>query len=308
VTSIPGPTKVTAPIAHPTIAWLKKHEPRGRPLPQIRFSHFAFGRVIQPDSDDPVRIGIAVGGKGALCDYYFAPLEPRTYGSGCGGWFTSGPIRLGSWYESPIQHFNGRLAGYNAKDQVAGIVELHGNAVATPCPVPSFAKPVSALPSPRPWERIDLATLSVNGQHILGLTPQEVEAALGKPTTTRSNAQIPELRYGGSLPSTYGLSVGFSKKGDRLFANSLSFRSPALVDAKLGHILRLPPAELERAIVRAYGARLRVFVSYGSNPSLFSACTAVLKERGAPSGISFGLDPYRPSRPFLDIRANAYGG
>jgi hypothetical protein len=350
--SVPGPTKVTTPIAHPTISWLKRHEPRGKPLPPIRFNHFTFGRVIQPDPDDPVRIGISIGGRGALCDYYFAPLAPRTYGSGCGGWFATGPIRLGSSYEAPIEHFNGfvadgithvvafltggrivqaalrdnvfsvalpetelpgRIVGYNAKNQVAGIVDLPGNAVATPCPVPSFTKPVKALPSPRPWARIDLATLSVNGHRILGLTPQEVEAALGKPTTTRPNAQItnhvsiPEFRYGGSLPSTYGLSVGFSKKGDRIFANSLSFQSPSLVDAKLGHILRMPPAELQRAISRAYTASLRVFISYGSNPGLFSACTAVMKERSAPSGISFGIDPYRPSRPFLDIRANAYG-
>ena len=118
---------------------------------------------------------------------------------------------------------------------------------------------------------------------------------------------VPEFRYGGSLYSTDGLSVGFSKKGDRIFANPLSFQSPSLVDARLGHVLRMPPADLQRAITRAYGARLRVFISYGSNPGLFSACTAVMKERGAPSGISFGLDPYRPSRPFLDIRANAYG-
>jgi hypothetical protein len=45
-TSIPGPTKVTAPIAHPTISWLKKHEMRGTPLPPVRFAHADFGRVI----------------------------------------------------------------------------------------------------------------------------------------------------------------------------------------------------------------------------------------------------------------------
>jgi hypothetical protein len=350
--SIPGPTKVTAPIAQPTISWLKKHELRGKPLPHVRFSQFSFGRVIQPDPDDPVRIGIAVGGKGALCDYYFAPLAPTTWGGGCGGWFTNGPIRLGSWFNSPIEHFNGfaadgvthvtaflasgrvvqaalsdnvfavavsatelpgRIVGYDAKNRVAGIVELPGNPVAKPCPVPSFAKRVSALPPARPWERIDLATLSVNGRRILGLTPHEVEAALGKPTLIRGKAQItngvpiPEYRYGGALPSTFGLSIGFSKKGDRIFANSLGFQSPSLVDTKLGHVLRMPPAELEQAIKRTYGATLRVFISYGSNPNRLFGCVAVMKQRDAASGISFGLNPYRPSRPFLYIRANAYG-
>ena len=65
------------------------------------------------------------------------------------------------------------------------------------------------------------------------------------------------------------------------------------------------PAALERAITHSYSSALHVFISYGSNPA--SGCTAVLKERSAPSGISFGLNPYRPSRPYLFIRANAYG-
>jgi hypothetical protein len=348
--AIPGPSKVTAPIAHPTISWLKKHEPRGQPLPKVRFSNPAFGRVIQPDPDDPVRIGIAVGAKGALCDYYFTPLAPTTWGGGCGSWFQLGPIRLGSTFESPIEHINGfvadgithvtaflasgrvvqaalrdnvfavavseselpgRIVGYDAQNRVAGIAELQGNSVVKPCPTPTFTQPVSELPAPKPWEKINLATLTVNGQHILGMTPQQVEAALGKPTVIRGNAQIsngvpiPEFRYGGSLPSTLGLSVGFSKKGDRIFANSLSYQSPSLVDAKLGHVLRMQPAELEQAIKRTYGTTLRVFISYGSNPGF--GCTAVLKERNAPSGISIGLNPYRPSRPYLDIRANAYG-
>ena len=348
--AIPGPTRVTAPIAHPTISWLKKHEQRGKPLPNVHFSSPVFGRVIQPDPDDPVRIGIAIGAKGALCDYYFAPLAPTTWGGGCGPWFQFGPIRLGSWFESPISHFNGfvadgithvtaflaggrivqaslrdnvfevavstaelpgRIVGYDANNRVAGIAELPGNPVLKSCPAPTFTAPVSALPSPKPWEKVDLATLTVNGQHILGMSPQEVEAALGKPTVIRGGAQItngvpiPEFRYGGSLPSTLGLSIGFSKKGDRIFANSLNYQAPSLVDAKLGHILRTDPAKLEQAIKRTYGATLRVFLSYGSNPQF--GCTAVLKERNAPSGISIGLNPYRPSRPYLTVRANAYG-
>ena len=188
---------------------------------------------------------------------------------------------------------------------------MPGNSVIKPCPKPTFTKPVSQLPAPEPWEKINLATLTVNGQHILGMAPQQVEAALGKPTVIRGNAQvtngvpIPEFRYGGSLPSTLGLSIGFSKKGARIFANSLSYQSPSLVDAKLGHVLRMQPAALEQAIKRTYGTTLHVFISYGSNPQL--GCTAVLKERNAPSGISIGLNAYRPSRPYLIIRANAYG-
>ncbi len=348
--SVPGPAKVTAPIAHPTIAWLKKHEERGKPLPPVRFGNVVFGRVIQPDPDDPVAVGIAIGARGALCDYAFAPLAPRISGGGCGTWFQQGPIRLGTWEVAPIEHFNGfvadgithvtaflgsgrivqaalrdnvftvavsatelpaRIVGYDAQNRVAGTAEMLGNSVLRPCPTPTFTKPVGALPRAKPWERIDLANMTVNGKQILGLSPAAVEAALGKPAVVRGAAQttngvaIPELRYGGALPSSLGLSVTFSKKGDRIFANQLFFQSPSLTDAKLGHVLRMDPLVLQHAIERRYGSVYRLYMSYGSVPSF--GCNAILARRGRPSGLGLGLDPYRPSRPFLVIRKNALG-
>src|SRR6185312_14567695 len=230
--------------------------------------------------------GVAVGGRGALCTYYFAPLAPTSYGGGCGGWFRFGPLQLASWFMNPIEHLNGlaadgithvtvflasgrvvqaalrdnvfevavsttelpgRLVGYDAHNRVAGVLELFGNAVLTPCPKARFVKPVSQLPPPQPWERVDLATLSVDGKQILGLSPAGVEAVLGKPSGIRPAAQrtngvaIPELRYGGKTFTTARLVISFSKKGDRIFANSLYYRSPSLVDAKLGHVLRMDP-------------------------------------------------------------------
>jgi hypothetical protein len=364
-TQIPGPTKVVAPIAHPQIEWLLRREPRGKPLPPQRIMRVQFGRVIQPDPDDPIRIGVATGTialpPGAprprnlqhrsICVIEFQPLALAAGSADCmPASFPNSPLALGSFLASPITHLNGfvadgithvtaflasgrvvqaalrdnvfavavsatelpgRIVGYDAHNRVAGIVDVPGNSVIKPCPKPTFTKPVSQLPAPKRWEKINLATLTVNGQHILGMTPQQVEVALGKPTVIRGNAQItngvpiPEFRYGGSLPSTLGLSIGFSKKGVRIFANSLSYQSPSLVDAKLGHVLRMQPATLEQAIKRTYGTTLHVFLSYGSNPGL--GCTAVLKELNAPSGISIGLNPYRPSRPYLIIRANAYG-
>ena len=348
----PGPNKVAAPITHPTIRWLKRHEPRGNPLPHLRFQNPVFGRVVQPDPDDPIRIGIGVGGRGALCSYYFTPLAPMTrdYGGGCGGWFQTGPIQLGSWLQAPIQHFNGivadgithvtafladgriiqaalrdnvfevaipatelpgRIVGYDANNRVAGIVELGGNSVLKTCPRAAFTTPVSQLPPPKPWETLDLGALTVNGQHILGMTPQQVETALGKPAVVLGAAQrtngvaIPEFRYGGQEQSTVGLIVSFSKKGSRIFANRLYFQSPSLVDAKLGHVLRVQPSDLQRAITRTYGGVYRLYLSYGSDPS--QGCTAVLPRRNAPRGVSLGMNPYRPSRPYLTISANALG-
>ena len=95
---------------------------------------------------------------------------------------------------------------------------------------------------------------------------------------------IPEYRYGGTAPATVGLTIGFSKKGAHIFANTLTFQS--------------------RAVQRTYGNRYRVLRGYGSNPGL--GCTGTLRRRNAPSGLTFGINPYRPSRPYLEIRANAF--
>ena len=205
----------------------------------------------------------------------------------------------------------GRIVGYDGDNRVAGIVELPGNSVLTPCPRPELTKPISQLPAPEPWERVDLGRLTVNGKRILGMTPAQVKAALGQPDLVRPHNQtvngvpIPAFRYGGSRPSTMGLEVTFAKHQDRIYANGLFFQSPSVVDATLGHVLRLDPARLQRKIEHAYGSRYRTFLGYGSNPQ--RGCTATLKSRGAASGISFGLNPYRPSRPYLTIQANAAG-
>jgi hypothetical protein len=336
---VPGPTRIEAPIAHPTISWLKHHEPRGKPLPTTA-GHPAFGRVIQPDPDDPIETGIAVGARGALCDYFFQPLATQTGGRGCGPWFADGPIRLGNWTSEPISHFDGFVAdgvahvtfflasgrilqaalrdnvfavafpqaelpgevvAYDAKNRVAGITQLPGNGVLAPCPLPAFTTPVAKLPAPRPWERLDLGTLSVNGKQILGMSPGQVIAALGRPAVSRPRDRT--FRYGGTLPSTLGLQVSFGKKGSRIFARSLYFQSPSLVDTKLGHLLRLDPARLEREIAHTYGSAYRVYLDYGSNPQL--GCSAELKRGSGPRGLDLGLDPYRPSRPYLVISSLA---
>jgi hypothetical protein len=100
-------------------------------------------------------------------------------------------------------------------------------------------------------------------------------------------------------------SRAFSKKGDRVFANQLLFQSQSLVDRKLGHVLRIDPRQLQNEIARTYGDTYRTFLSYGSDPNF--GCTATLPERGSPRGLDIGLNPYRPSRPYLTISNNAMG-
>jgi len=76
---------------------------------------------------------------------------------------------------------------------------LPGNAILTACPSPAFTTPTSNLPPAKPWERIDLATMQVNGQMIIGKTTDQVRAILGAPTTIIPAAQTTN---GVAIPNT----------------------------------------------------------------------------------------------------------
>ena len=205
-----------------------------------------------------------------------------------------------------------RLVGFDDQGRVAAITEFPGNAVALPCPPATLPTPTQELPAPRTWERIDLGRMTVAGEPILGRTPDEVRAALGEPTQVIAAAQrtngvaIPEFRYGGVMPADVGLSIRFFKKGDKIYANSLLYQSPSLVDAKLGHLLREQPQELQQKISSTYGTSYRLRRAYGSDPLV--GCSGTFLDRSSPAGISFGVDPHRPSRPFLTIRTNGAAG
>jgi hypothetical protein len=332
--ALPGPSKVEAPITHPTVAWLTRHDPVGKPLPHVGFGNPVFGRVIQPDPDDPTEIGYALTGQGTVGEYEFMPLTGPESGAGCHRWFQTGPLDISSWGPGPIVRFHGlaadgithvaaflasgrvvqaalndnvftvavpeaelpgRIVGYDGHNRVAGIFGIPGNRVLQPCPKPVFTRAVADLPPPQPWERIDLGNLEVNGSPIFGRTPAEVEAALGRPAVWRPHDRA--LRYGGTLPSTTGLQINFAKRGQELVARSLYFRSPSLVDAKLGHLLRLDPAVLQSRLEATYGAS--AMVAYGAVPEL--GCTAELRLRSPKGSIGLGIDPNRPSRPYLEL-------
>jgi hypothetical protein len=358
---IPGaPTLITSPIRSPRIAWLARREKVGGPLPPQPYMTVTFGRVIQPDPDDPVRIGVAIGPARGMTHGHpvrgdwtcLLDFETLRQGGGAGcrpNLFSDGPISLGPWMESPIAHFNGLVAdgivrieaflttgrrvpaalrdnvfsvavpqaelpgeivGYNRRGQVAGIAQLQGNAVAKPCPPAELTTPTSRLPAPEKWEQLDLATLAVAGEPILGKTPAQVQAILGQPALIRPNAQqtnrvgIPEFRYGGTTQATLGLSVTFIKRGEQIVANQLYFQAPSLVDAKLGHLLRLQPEKLQQLVQTTYASRYRLALGYGSNQL---ACSGTFRERTSAAGFSFGLNPNRPSRPYVVISANAGG-
>jgi hypothetical protein len=354
-----APSKVVAPILHPTIAWLTRHEKRGQPLPAEHLGHIIFGRVIHPDPDNPSRLGVALGPASGMS--HGRPLkgiwtclidfEPFSSGGGlsCFPPFQRGVIDVGSWYDSPIVDFTGlaadgivrieaflgngtrvaaalrdnafsvsfpqtelpaELVGYNRQGQVAGITKLPGNGTIQPCPTAKFVTPTNQLPASQPWERIDLADLTVNGQPILGKTPDEVRAILGTPSMIRPVEQkkhvtiIPEYRYGGTTQATLGLSIQFARHGKLIEASRLFFQAPSLTDAKLGHLLRMQPTQLQQLVGSTLGNRYRRTLSYDNNQF---TCTGSFQQRGGAAGFSFGIDPYRPSRPYLQIAANIGG-
>ena len=357
-THIPGaPTKVTAPIADPHVGWLDAREKRGAPLPKQPVK-LTFGRVIQPDPDDPVRVGVAVGPASGItrsrlvtgdwtCLVDFVVLGSGGAISCTKTPFAQGPISSGGYVESPIVAFSGlaadgvarievflasglrvraalrdnvysvsvpeadlpgELVAYDSQGKVAGLESLPGNAVAKPCPPAELTTPTSKLAPPQRWERVDLSTLTVDGHAILGATPAQVVAALGKPALIRprnqvvNNVGVPAYDYGGTTQATAGLEVVFLKRGSRMVANELLYQSPSLVDERLGHVLRAQPVALQARIEDAYGSRYRLTASYGGAQL---TCTGVFQARTGAEGFSFGLDPHRPSRPFLEIVGNA---
>ena len=116
---------------------------------------------------------------------------------------------------------------------------------------------------------------------------------------------MPRLFYGGTLPSTAGLTVSFTRSSGRIYANTLTFQSPSLTDAKLGHVLREQPLQLQQQIRATYNSDYRPFFAYGADPRL--GCMATFRDRASRAGISFGLNPYRPSRPYLTMSTNGGG-
>lgn len=118
--SLPGPTRVEAPIRDPRVGWLERREPRGTPLTPLRGGvKVEFGRFIQPDPDSPIRIGVLRasslplgrrlprGQPEAICIVTSPPLALTAGSFGCSPVFSEGALILGPWGGDPIVAFAG---------------------------------------------------------------------------------------------------------------------------------------------------------------------------------------------------------
>jgi len=205
---------------------------------------------------------------------------------------------------APTAQFPAKMVAYNGEGVAIGVDVFSGAAKPVPCPAAAFSRPISDLPAPKLYERLDIGAREVNGQPIFGRSVDEVANALGRPDriayfSTMNGHREPTLLYGGTTQGGAGLLVRFGWRQGRLRAVSLSYRSPSLVDAQLGHVLRMQPGELERRIASAYGSQYDLSTPYGSEPSL--GCLAVFQTANRAIQLSLSLNPHRPSQPSLTL-------
>jgi len=205
--------------------------------------------------------------------------------------------------QAPTTQLPGKLVAYDERRRVIGILPLPGGAARpAPCPPAKFAPAIAAMPEP--YERLDLATMEVNGQEVLGRGVAEVVAALGRPDRvayfSRTNGiREPTLFYGGTRPQSAALQVAFRYRKRGLRAISLNYQGQSVVDARLGRVLRMQPLELQRRIAAAYVDRYDLDVAYGSEPG--RGCVGIFATPRRNVTLTFGVNPYGSRRPSLSL-------
>jgi hypothetical protein len=211
---------------------------------------------------------------------------------------------------APSSQLPAKLVAYDGAGHVVGLAMFLGPARPTPCPAVSvWARP--RLPATKPYQRLDLGALSLDGSPIFGRSPAEVEAALGKPArgsaSSVSNGHAePTFFYGGVLPSGAELAVHFGWHQKRLRADRMDFHGRGLVEKRLGRVLNGQPQALERGIARTYPTLLRRSYEYGALPAGLpgplgpQGCAGEFRDPRGVVRVTFGVDP-RSGRPYLSL-------
>lgn len=203
--------------------------------------------------------------------------------------------------QAPTTQLPGKLVAYDDDRRVIGIQPMPGAAKPTPCP-PAAISGSASLP-PRSYERVDLGTGQIDGSEIFGRSVADVVAALGRPDhvgyfSSSNGVREPTLFYGGNRHGA-ALEVRFGVRQKRLRAFSLTFNSARLVDARVGHVLRMQPLELQRRVGAAYGDRYDLGVAYGSQPG--RGCIGIFETSRRNMTLTFGVNPYASLRPSLTL-------
>ena len=133
----------------------------------------------------------------------------------------------------------------------------------------------------------NLANGKLDGRAILGLTPAQVKAALGKPDSAGGSKARYQLIWG-KFPNVRYLVI-FTKRGASERAVLLGFETGIFRDPKLGDILRRQPAAFLSAMRASYGDVYRLVNPLKHKPG--GLYIGEFRQRDGTLHVSFGTHP-----------------
>jgi hypothetical protein len=202
------------------------------------------------------------------------------------------PLRHNAFIVDVPQSIPAKIVGYDRDGRAISV------ALITTGPTRYIACPRAAAPAAigpaRPYERLDLEGATLNGHAILGAGESEVVAALGKPdrilhNTIENGVPIPAYLYGGVSQLSATTQIQFGRDRGRIVAVNMSFRSPRLVEQRLGHLLAMQPADVQREITKTY-PRYRLDAGYGTIDAHGCSLSFTRGRGGRHIGLYLGLD------------------
>jgi len=151
----------------------------------------------------------------------------------------------------------------------------------------AVAVAASATASSTSAHTVNLATGQLDGHTILGLTPSQVSAVLGKPDAAHGTKSRYVLQWGGGSPPHY--EVIFTKHGASERAVTLALETGAYQDPKIGNILKPTPAAFASLMQARYGRIYRILKPLSHQPGGRSSGEFV--QRSGSLHVSFGSRP-----------------
>jgi hypothetical protein len=133
---------------------------------------------------------------------------------------------------------------------------------------------------------VDLATGHVNGHRVLGLTVEQVTAALGRPDFRVGPRSRYRIGYGSQ--SGFSTEVIFHPSGGVQRAWSIVFERGPVRDLKVGDLLQRSTA-LQKAILTKYGTTFRLARCYACKSK--GLCSDEFAARNGPLHLTFGTQP-----------------